>query len=184
MCTGAEQEADLLGELLAQAADALEQFAVLAASTSGNQAVADFQAEHIDRRTSDQLASCFGGAAAACCSAALGGSRQPPQTLAHAPGEIPRIAGEQQEHEVGHAGDQAEHAEDGGGDGQRPGVAEQLPDHLLPMSCPVATRGHHQTGGGGDDQRRDLRHQAVADGQQGVAAAASPADMSCWMPCR
>ncbi len=43
------KETDFLRELLAQAADALEQFAVLAAIDQRDQPVADLETEHIDR---------------------------------------------------------------------------------------------------------------------------------------
>jgi hypothetical protein len=43
------EEADLLGEFLAQAANALEQFPALAAIDQRDQPIADFKPEHVDR---------------------------------------------------------------------------------------------------------------------------------------
>jgi hypothetical protein len=66
------QEADLLGELLADALDALEQFAALPLSTR-DQAVAHFQAQRIDRHDvvpAGLLASAGAAAAAAACGVA------------------------------------------------------------------------------------------------------------------
>jgi hypothetical protein len=105
------QEADFLGELLAQAADALEQLAVLAAVDQRDQAVADLQAEHVHRR--------HVGPARLLRFHRRGGRRGGrlflgrPGLLLHHPVRQPADgAGEQQEGEVRHAGDQAEDAED------------------------------------------------------------------------
>ena len=48
------------------------------------------------------------------------------------------------------------------------GIAAELGDQRLVGRAVDAGLGDQQAGGDRDDQRRDLRHQAVADGQQGV----------------
>ena len=164
------QEAHLLGEFLAHALDAAEQLALLAVVHQGNHAVAHFQAQHVDqlnvvparfrrfrlrrRRRVDLL---FGEAVF------LG--------AAQVPGGAGQAGGEQQEHEVGHAGHQAQQAHHAGGQDHHPRVHQQLADHLLADVLVGGHPGHGDAGGGGNHQRRNLRHQAVADGQQGVGAA-------------
>jgi hypothetical protein len=49
-------------------------------------------------------------------------------------------------------------------------IVEQLRDELLRDILVVADAGHHHACGNGNDQRRDLRHQAIANGQQGVGS--------------
>ncbi len=79
-------------------------------------------------------------------------------------------AGQQQEREVRHAGDDAHQADDAGGQEHHARVREQLARQLLADVLLVRHARHDHTGGGGDHQRRDLRDQAVADGQQRVVA--------------
>ncbi len=67
-----------------------------------------------------------------------------------------------------HAGNHAQHADDGGGQDEHLRAGDQLPDQLLADVVFAGNAAHHHTRRGGDHQRRDLRHQAVADGQQGV----------------
>jgi len=43
-----------------------------------------------------------------------------------------------------------------------------LADELLRQILRIANARHDHTGGDRDDQRRNLRHQAIADGQQGI----------------
>jgi hypothetical protein len=159
------EEADLLGELLAQAADALQQLAVLALVDQRDQAVADLQPEHIHRRHVGPARLLrlgrrrrHGGGGLL-----LGGL---PAALDHPVRQCADGAGEEQEGEVRHAGDQAEDAEDAGGQHQHLRVGEDLADELLADVLVGGHAAHHQAGGGGDDQRRDLRDEAVADGQQ------------------
>ena len=59
----------------------------------------------------------------------------------------------------------------------RPGkqLADQLAADVL-LGCP---RGYDHAGGGGDDERGNLRHQAVADGQQRVVLSAVAKSRSC-----
>ena len=76
--------------------------------------------------------------------------------------------GQQQEDHVRHAGNQAHAADDAGGDIQYLRFRKQLTDQL---GADVLIAGHARdddTGRRGNDQRRNLRHQAVTDGQQGV----------------
>jgi hypothetical protein len=125
------KEADFLGKLLAQAADALEQLAVLALVHQRNQAVADLQAEHVHRRDVGPARLLRfrrgGGRRGGSASAGLG-------LLLHHPVRQPADSparGQQQEHEVRHAGDQAQDAEDGRGEHQHLRVGEDLADELL-----------------------------------------------------
>lgn len=46
---GGHQEAQVLGQLLAHALDPCQQLTTLVAVDQGNQAIADFQADHVDR---------------------------------------------------------------------------------------------------------------------------------------
>ena len=50
--------------------------------------------------------------------------------------------------------------------GQHPGIGQQLPGQFAAQFLLGGRAGHQNTGGGGSDQRRNLRDQAVADGEQ------------------
>ena len=166
------QESDLLGKLLAQAADTLEQLAVLALVHHRNQAVADLEAEHVHLRDVVParlqrigLGLLHGRLGLGPCCRYLLGNALPAQ-----PRERPEAGRNQQEDQVGHARDQAEHADDDGGQGHHRGVGEHLRNDQPTNVALVTDARHHQAGGHRDDQRRNLRHQPVADGEQGVGA--------------
>ena len=169
------QEADILGELAAHALDAGHQFAALVAVHQRDQAVADFQPERIDRAQfvpgqlggrgrRDRAAECIDRAG--LCAGAVGGG-----DLALAiqlPGDEAEDGRQRQESDVGHARDQADHAEDAGGDRQCAVLAEHLATHRLRHVLRTRGTGDQHRHRAGDQQRRQLRHQAVADRQQGI----------------
>jgi hypothetical protein len=181
------QEADFLGELLADTLDALEQLAILALVDQRNQAIADFQAQRIDRhdilparlfrlgrgRGSGRRTT---GASRATRRRALGAGRTCTRFLGrrvlvaffHQIAGAEQAAAQQQEHQVRHARDQAHAADDAAGDVHHDRTAEQLTDDLGTDVLVAGYARDDHTGRDRDDQRRDLGHQAVTDGQQGV----------------
>ncbi len=80
----------------------------------------------------------------------------------------PQDRGKQKEHEVRHAGDQPEYAQDACCQCQHHRVPEQLGHQLLADVLLGGDASHHKTGCRGNDQRRYLCHQAIADGEQRV----------------
>ena len=104
------EETDLLGELLPQAANALEQFAVLASIHQGYQAIAHLQAEHIHR-------SYIGPTGIKCFSGNRGRRHFHFSlaflmlTLERPPSEATDPGCQQEEGDVGHARNQSENAE-------------------------------------------------------------------------
>ncbi|KAG1446268.1 hypothetical protein G6F57_017361 [Rhizopus arrhizus] len=77
-------------------------------------------------------------------------------------------ASQRQEGDVRHVGDQAHDADDASRQEQHGGVREQLADDLLADVLVGRHAGHDHASGGRDHQRRDLRDEAVTDGQQRV----------------
>ena len=161
------QKTDFLRELLADALDALEQLAALRLVDQGNEAVAHFQPQRIDRH--DVLPARF---------FALRRGRRRWRGFLNRLGRLALLADQvaganertcqQDEDKIRHARDQAHAANDGAGDVQHVRLGEQLAHQL---GADVLVGGHardYDTGGGGNDQRRNLRHQAVADGQQRI----------------
>ncbi len=67
-----------------------------------------------------------------------------------------------------HAGHEPEHRENRRGDHQRLGLAEELRQELRAGGFALADARHDETGSRRDHQRGNLRHQAVADGEQHV----------------
>ena len=84
------------------------------------------------------------------------------------PGEAAGAGGEQQERQQRNAGQQRQQKQQAGGHAERLRVAAELAEQRLVGRAGDAGLGDDDAGGGRDDQRRDLRDQAVADGQQGV----------------
>jgi hypothetical protein len=167
MCTGGARKPTSCANFLRMPLMRLSSSPPWVLSTSGNQAVAHFQPEGIDRH--DVLPARF---------LLLGGGRgrrrrgffhrRGAALFADQVSGAGQGAGQQDEHEVRHAGNEAHAADDGGGDVEHFGLGEQLGHQLR---ADVLFAGHARdddTGRGRDDQRGDLRHQAVADGQQGV----------------
>ncbi len=159
------QKADLAGELFAQRADAFEQFAVLIAVDHRNQAIAHFQCQNIHRR--DVVPTHLRRFQCRCCGR-FGGFVDGWWPRFDRPCQAGQQARHQQEHGVGHARDQTQPGEDASGGVEHSWALEHLTDHLFAEVLVGAHPRHHDAGRGADDQRRDLRHQAVADGQQGV----------------
>ncbi|MNN05274.1 hypothetical protein D3C81_1180290 [compost metagenome] len=67
-----------------------------------------------------------------------------------------------------HARDDAHQPHDAGSQVQHARIGEELPGQLFADVLLIGHARHDHTGRGGDHQRRDLRHQAIADGQQRV----------------
>ena len=87
----------------------------------------------------------------------------------HHPGAVTKQAAHQQEHGVGHVGDQAQHDQDGGRDGQGAGRGQHLVGDLLAGVVVLADARDDHGGGHGDQQGGDLGHQGITHGQQDVA---------------
>ena len=162
-----DQETQFLGKLLAHALDARHQLAALAFVDHGNQAVADLETDQIHRFDVFpgqflllRLGLDFGMYRLGLLRLFL--------LLDDAPGQVTGDGRQRQEGEIGHARNQAEQGHDDGGDDQRARILEHLREHLLAHLLGVGNPGDDDGGGGGQHQGRDLRHQAVTDGQQGV----------------
>ncbi len=79
--------------------------------------------------------------------------------------------GQQQKHRLREAGDQRHADQHRGGRAHRLPVCHQLSHHVAAeVEAMAADPGHHHGGGDRDQQRRDLRDQRVAHGEQGVGA--------------
>jgi hypothetical protein len=87
----------------------------------------------------------------------------------HHHGERARAAAEQHERQHRDAGQQRHDDHHGARHAERARIAGQLAQQRLVGRLADAGLGDQQAGGGRDDQRRHLRHQAVADGEQRVA---------------
>jgi hypothetical protein len=162
---GRHEKAGLRCELLTQAANTPQQLTILRAIDQCDHPISDFQPERVDRhhigpRDFRTLLTC-----------GLDDRRlhhrhgtAPLQPV----GEARDASGDQQECEMRHAGDQAEHAEQNGHDVEHLRTPAELLDELL---IQVLVGGHardQHTGRSGNDQRRQLRHQAIADGEKRV----------------
>ncbi len=173
---GRDQEAHVLGQLAAHALDARHQLAALVGIHQRDQPVTHFQSQRIDRAqfVPAQLGGWRGGRAAEGIQrAGFSGSRGRigRRCLALAvqlPGNEAEDRGQRQESDVGHARHQADQAEDAGGDRQGAVLAKHLAGHGLGHVLRARGAGDQHRHGAGDQQRRQLRHQAVTDGQQGV----------------
>ncbi|MDT4836844.1 hypothetical protein FQZ97_705580 [compost metagenome] len=161
---GRRQETDLLGEFFAHALDAREQVALAALVDHGDQAVAQFQAQQVDR-----LQVVPGGFAV------VGGGGLVRHRCGFAffletpPGDAAEDEREAQEHRVRHAGHDAEHEQHGGGDAHDFAGQEHLADDLAAQVGVLAHARNHHGRGDRDQQRWNLRHQRVTNGQQDVA---------------
>ena len=85
-------------------------------------------------------------------------------------GERAGAAAERQERQHRNAGQQRHHQHHRARHAERLGIAGELLEQRLVGGAGDAGLGDQQAGGGRDDQRRDLRDQAVADGEQRVGA--------------
>ena len=163
------QKAHLLRELLTNTADTAQQLAVLRAVHHRDQAVAHFHTQRIFQlhvapgrfhcrrrllRTRDRL---------------LRSRLRLHLTTALPPGQAQQRGGKQQEHQVRHPRHQAQQPQHASAQHHHTRVAEQLGHHLLAHILIGADARDDNARRGGNHQRRDLRHQAVADGQQRIA---------------
>ncbi len=85
-------------------------------------------------------------------------------------GERDRAAAERQERQHGNAGQERHHHHHRAGHAERQRIARELLHQRLVGGSGDAGLGDEEARGGRDDQRRDLRDQAVADGEQRVGA--------------
>ena len=83
-------------------------------------------------------------------------------------GQRPGAAGERDKRQHRHAGQERHHQHHRGRHAERFRIAGQLRHQRLVGGAGDARLGDEQAGGGRDDQRRDLRDEAVAHGQQGI----------------
>jgi hypothetical protein len=90
--------------------------------------------------------------------------------LGQPPGVVADQAGHQQEDDVGHARDQAQQADDAGGEAQGRGELNIWLRIWVPDVHVAAHARDHHGGGHRDQQAGDLGHQRVTDGQQDVGA--------------
>ncbi len=161
------QEANFLRELLADTLDTLEQFAVRVLVDERNQPVADFETERVDHR--HVVPACLGvfGRLERRRRHIDEGRRglHVGRALLHHPANLDQAAAQQQEGEVRHAWNQPHHHENGARDDQHAWVREQLAGQLRTDVLVGRDPRHDHTGSGRDHQRRDLRDEAVADGE-------------------
>ena len=167
------QEADVLGELAAHALDARHQFAALVLVHQRDQAVAHFQAQRVDRAqfVPAQLGAGSGGrrgSGGLRVGRGFAGGGDHQAALVHFPGDHAQDQAERQKRDVRHAGHQADQAQDGRGHRQCAVLAEDLADHGAAHVLRPRGAGHQQGDRRRDQQGRQLRHQAVTDGQQRV----------------
>ncbi len=104
-------------------------------------------------------------AAARAGGVGVGGARQP---VAHDPGDRAEDPRDQQEGKLRQAGDQREQADRAGGDERRLALTEDLAGDVRAEVAVGGGAGDDDAGGDRDQQRRDLRGETVADGQQRV----------------
>ena len=123
-----------------------------------------FSAVAIGSSAAAAAAAAAAGAAAARASAALARAI----ALARVECQRRRAAAEQQEGNHRDARQHRQHQHHAGRHAERLRIAGELLHQRLVGGAADAGLGDQQAGRGGDDQRRDLRHQTVADGQQRV----------------
>ncbi len=162
-----DEKAHFLREFFAHATDAPEQLAALVAVDQRNKAVAHVERKRVDRL--DLLPAHFFRLGRLC--GRRRGLRQrcgllllfelPPQ---HAAQHRRRA----EKRQMRHARHQTHQPQNARGDGEHARLVEQLADQLPPHVLPGGHIADDNTRGHGDDQRRNLRHQRVADRQQGV----------------
>ena len=170
------QEAQILGELLAHALDPRQQLAALVAVHQRDQPIADLQAHQIDRidvlpaqllafrllqgRQLVGRQSRHGGV----------GARLAVFLAPDQPGKARGHQAQAHEGRVRHTRHQADDDQQTRRHRQRLGRGEHLPVDLLAHVLGSGHAGDHDRRRGGQQQRGNLRHQAVADGQQGIDA--------------
>ena len=160
---GLDQEAQLLGDLLAHALDARHQLAALLGVHQRDQAITDFEAQRVFG-THVVPAQLRGRGGRARCSLLP----RRGLLLRDQPGRAAAAGGEDQEDEVGHARDDPDQAQHASGDRQHPRLAEGLRVDLLGHVAGARIARHQHRHRHAGEQRGHLRDQAVADGQQGV----------------
>ena len=89
-------------------------------------------------------------------------------TTAHPPCQSQQCGSKHQKHQVRHARNQPQKSKYRRTKQHDAGVAEQLGHHLFAYVLVGTHAGHDNTRRGRDNQRRNLCHQPVTDGQQGI----------------
>ena len=172
---GGHQKAQILRKLLAHALDPRQQLTTLIAVHQRNKSITHFKANHVDRRDviPTQLFGLLG----------TGRGRQQvllqlhflqglsfgcvlllPHQIRHATGDSRQA----QKGEVRHARHDTHDRHQARRHRQGFGRGKHLPVDLLAHVFGAGGTGNHNRRSGGQQQRRQLRHQTVTDGQQGV----------------
>jgi hypothetical protein len=81
---------------------------------------------------------------------------------------VTKGAGQQQKHHIGHAGNDADHAQHRRRQVEHFGLGRHLPDDLLTHILRPGNTRHDDRNGSRQQQRGQLRDETVTDGQQGV----------------
>src|SRR5690554_6476460 len=163
------QKADLLGELLAHALDPSQQLTVLPLIDQRDQAMAHFKPQRIDQL--DIVPTGFGRLRRRRRRSIEFLFHQAPFTLARQyPGQPAQQRSEDQEDQVRHPRYQTQQTHDTGCQNQNLGIDEQLTDNLLADILLGIDPRYRDTSGSGNHQRGNLRHQAIADGHDGISA--------------
>ena len=173
MRTGGITMPELAGDLAADQADAAQQRAAAAApSTSGTRPKPIAELERVDRESLDGLLArsagsaglCAAGsaAAAAAASSSSGMPLRTPQPIA------PKIAAINRNGSFGRPGTSANRPITAAGDHRRLALAQDLVGDVATEVLVGGRARDDDAGRHRDQQRRDLRGEAVADGQQRV----------------
>ena len=169
---GLNQKAQLDGEFFAHALDARHQLTACVGVDQRDQAIANLQPNQIDLinvipvEFFGFINATFGCRTSDACGA---GFRLVAAAQDHE-ADTGTTAGQQQKDEVRHAGYQTQNGQNTGGD-EEGGRVRQLRCRLLGHRLRGGDAGHDDGRCQRQEQGRDLRHQTIADGQQGVDAA-------------
>ena len=163
-----QQQAHRFGQALAHALDALGQGFALCLIHHAHQFIAE---HHHQRLHGRQLLPLHLGRLVLAQGRLDGrhaGRIGPLHALGQAPGDEGQHAGKGHEHEPRHARDQGQRHHHAGRAEDHRWRSQHLTRHLLFEVARIADTGHQDGGRGRQQQRRDLRHQAITDGQQCV----------------
>ena len=165
MCTGGTTKPISCASCRAQRSDALDQLAALTGVDQRHQLVADLELEQIERRRHVRLlllrrvgARLDAPPAPSACALCSRPAYDSP----------PSAPGERHERQERQPGQQRQRAEDHRHHREHARVQQHLRRHLAAEVGARCGARHHDARRGRDQQRRHLRHQAVADGQDRV----------------
>ena len=164
---GLNQKAQFGRQFFTHAFDAAHQFAASVLVDQRNQAVANLQTTQLDlvHIVPVQIFGGLGGGSG-LCHRFLGGFFFH-FTANHHQAQTRSSSGQGDEHHVGHAGHQAQNGQDDGRYEQG-GWIGKLGARLLGNGLGSGDAGDDDGGGQRQQQRRNLRHQSVTNGEQGV----------------